>query len=205
MAIHEEDSTRVASQDIVRVVAPAVGELGLKICVFCSAYDLPEKYIKPAREFARLVAEHGHTLIWGGSDSGLMKEVASAAQEAGGKIVGISVEFLRAKARLNADEMIIAKNLGERKALLLDRSDAVVVMPGGVGTLDETTEIVEHKKHDHHNKPIVVMNTDGFYDGLKLQFERMDQEGFLPKPVDELLLFADAPQAVLTLIEQRLL
>ena len=201
----EDEGVGAKAGDKVIAIAPSIGSIGLKICVFCSAYDLAPQYTEPAKQFARLIAEHGHTLIWGGSDTGLMSQVASAAQEAGGRIVGISVEFLRHKVRQSADEMVIAKDLGERKALLLARSDVVVVMPGGVGTLDETTEIVEHRKHGHHDKPIIVMNTDGFYDGLATQFQRMDEEGFLPKPVDKLLQFTDTPEATMALIEQQLL
>ncbi|MBR7678896.1 LOG family protein, partial [Streptomyces daliensis] len=87
----------------------------------------------------------GHSLVWGGSDVGLMKVVADGVQGAGGRLVGISVEFLAAKAREGADEMIITADLAERKALLLQRADAIVVMVGGTGTLDEATEILELK------------------------------------------------------------
>jgi uncharacterized protein (TIGR00730 family) len=102
---------------------------------------------------------------------------------AGGRLVGISVEFLRGVARTDADEMVIAKDLAERKALLLARSDAIVVLVGGLGTLDEATEILELRKHRLHDKPVVLLNTDGFYDGLLQQLRRMEAEGFLPVPV----------------------
>ncbi|NED09861.1 TIGR00730 family Rossman fold protein, partial [Streptomyces sp. SID6648] len=85
----------------------------------------------------------GHTLVWGGSDVGLMKVVADGVQETGGRLLGVSVDFLAAKAREGADEMVIAKDLAERKRLLLEKADAVVIMVGGTGTLDEATEILE--------------------------------------------------------------
>src|SRR3954468_9942743 len=77
------------------------------ICVFLSAADLDERYTGPAREFARLLGKGGHTLVWGGSDVGLMKVVADGVQEAGGRLVGVSVEFLAAKVRPGVDEMVI--------------------------------------------------------------------------------------------------
>ncbi len=183
-------------------VAAAAGRLGLNVCVFCSAADLPEKYVRPAEEFARLLAEHGHTLVWGGSDVGLMKRMATGAQDAGAKIIGVSVEFLRLSARQNADEMIIAKNLGERKATMLSRADALVMLVGGIGTLDEVTEVIELKKHGHHDKPIVVLNTDGFYDGLHKQLRRMEIDGMLPCELLDLVHFARTPDDAMDLIER---
>ncbi|MBB5915096.1 hypothetical protein BJY24_003963 [Nocardia transvalensis] len=162
----------------------------MDICVFLSAADLDDRYTAPAREFAELIGKGGHTLVWGGSNVGLMKVVADGVQENGGRLVGVSVEFLATKARPDADEMIIAADLAERKAQLLARADGVVVMVGGTGTLDEATDILELKKHGLHRKPVVLLNTEGFYDGLRQQFERMDAEGFLPIPLADLVYFA---------------
>jgi uncharacterized protein (TIGR00730 family) len=163
----------------------------LHVCVFCSASDLEAVYTDAARELAEALGGRGHTLVWGGSDVGLMKVVADGVQGAGGRVVGISVEFLQAKARAEADEMVVTANLAERKALMLSRADAVVVMAGGTGTLDEATEILELKKHGLHTMPVVVLNTAGFYDGLKQQLVRMEAEGFLPVPLGNLVVFAD--------------
>ncbi|MBT2397931.1 TIGR00730 family Rossman fold protein [Streptomyces sp. ISL-100] len=174
----------------------------MNICVFLSAADLDERYTRPAREFGELIGKGGHTLVWGGSEAGLMKVVADGVQEAGGRLVGVSVEFLHTVARENADEMVIAKDLAERKALLLAKSDAVVVMVGGTGTLDEATEILELKKHGLHTKPVVLLNTAGFYDGLKLQFQRMEAEGFLPVPLADLVFFAEDGVAALAYLEE---
>ncbi|MDX3851869.1 TIGR00730 family Rossman fold protein [Streptomyces sp. AK02-01A] len=173
----------------------------MNICVFLSAADLDERYTVPAREFAELIGKGGHTLVWGGSDSGLMKVVADGVQQAGGRVVGVSVDFLRAVTRPDADEMVIAKDLAERKALLLTKADAVVIMVGGTGTLDEATEILELKKHALHSKPVVLLNTAGFYDGLKQQFRRMDEEGFLPVPLTDLVFFAEDGASALAYLE----
>jgi uncharacterized protein (TIGR00730 family) len=165
----------------------------MRICVFLSAADLDERYTLAAREFAALIGNAGHTLVWGGSDTGLMKVVADGVREAGGRLVGVSVDFLRSFARADADEMVFAKNLAERKALLLAGSDAVVIMAGGLGTLDEATEILELKKHGLHDKPVVLLNTAGFYDGLAIQLRRMAADGFLPVPVDQLVVVVEKP------------
>ncbi|MFD8077211.1 TIGR00730 family Rossman fold protein [Streptomyces sp. NPDC059718] len=174
----------------------------MNICVFLSAADLEPRYTEPAREFAELIGKGGHTLVWGGSDVGLMKVMADGVQEHGGRLVGVSVDFLAAKARKGADEMVIAADLAERKAELLARADAVVVMVGGTGTLDEATEILELKKHGLHTKPVVLLNTAGFYDGLKEQFQRMDEEGFLPLPLTDLVFFAEDGVSALAYLEE---
>ncbi|MDF9815817.1 TIGR00730 family Rossman fold protein [Streptomyces sp. SPB162] len=174
----------------------------MNICVFMSAADLDERYTVPAREFAGLIGSGGHTLVWGGSESGLMKVVADGVQEAGGRLVGVSVEFLHKLARENADEMVITTDLAERKAQLLLRSDAIVIMVGGTGTLDEATEILELKKHGLHAKPVVLLNAAGFYDGLKLQLQRMDAEGFLPLPLSDLVFFAEDGAEAMAYLEE---
>src|SRR5882757_420106 len=174
----------------------------MKICVFLSAADLDERYTRPAREFAEAIGKGGHTLVWGGSNTGLMKVVADGVQETGGRLVGVSVELFREVARVDADEMVFAKDLAERKALLIAASDAVVVMVGGLGTLDEATEILELRKHELHEKPVVLLNTAGFYDGLTTQLRRMDDDGFLPVPLAELVYFADDGADALAHLEE---
>ncbi|MFE3169462.1 TIGR00730 family Rossman fold protein [Streptomyces sp. NPDC059224] len=173
----------------------------MRICVFLSAADLDERYTKPARDFGELIGKGGHTLVWGGSDTGLMKVVADGVHEAGGRLLGVTVEFLANKARPGADEMVIAADLAERKRLLLEKADAVVIMVGGTGTLDEATEILELKKHGRTDKPVVLLNTAGFYDGLEQQFRRMEAEGFLPRPLAELMHFAAGPADALAHLE----
>src|SRR3989338_9694261 len=108
----------------------------MNICVFCSASEVAEEYTQEAKSFATLLGENGHTLIWGGSDRGIMKVMASGVREAGGRIVGVSVELLRDHPRKNPDEMIFAKDLDQRQAIMLARADAVVALTGGIGVLD---------------------------------------------------------------------
>jgi uncharacterized protein (TIGR00730 family) len=179
----------------------------MNICVFCSASSLPEKYTAPAEELAQLLAKAGHTMIYGGSDYGLMKVMADAVQKEGGKVVGITIPIYHPNSRKNIDELIVAKTLGERKAVMLERSDAIIVLVGGIGTLDELTEILEFKKQNHHNKPIVVLNTDGFYDGLYAQLKRMADENLFTseakltgKTLEQYIAFIDTPKQALALV-----
>jgi len=174
------------------------------ITVFCSASDLDKKYVDEAEEFGRLMVKNGYDLVWGGSDRGLMKVVASSVQKAGGKIIGITTEMFKDSRRRNADEIIITATLSERKTQLLERGGAIVLMVGGIGSIDEITHILELKKHKKHGKPIVVLDTDGFYQGLKIQMQRMEKEGFLPRKLDELVYFADSPQEAIDYLNDSL-
>jgi uncharacterized protein (TIGR00730 family) len=131
-----------------------------------------------------------------------MKVIADGVRESGGRLTGISVDFLKNCARVDADELLITKDLAERKALMLAASDAIVVMVGGLGTLDEATDIRELRKHGLHHKSVVLLNTAGFYDGLILQLERMQADGFLPLPLAEMIFPADDGAAALAYVEE---
>lgn len=175
----------------------------MNICIFCAASRVDEIYAEPARELARLIVGGGHTLVWGGSDRGLMKVVAEAAQAAGGRTVGVTMEQLKHTAHPDADMMYVGKDLAERKQLMLEHSDAIVTLVGGTGTLDEMTELFELKRHGVHHKPLIILNTAGFYDGLKAQYEHMAAQGFLnrlPEPMDKLIQIVDTPREVMDLL-----
>ena len=174
------------------------------ICVFCAANEVEEKYVKDAEILGLLMVKNGYNLVWGGSNKGLMKVMADTVQNAEGKIIGVTMEFLKDHRRINADEMTIAKDLPERKKLLLNKANAIVLLVGGIGSLDEVAEMLEFKKHNLHNKPIVALNTDNFYGGLKTQFLRMKKDGFLTKELDELIYFADSPKDALNYINNAL-
>lgn len=175
----------------------------MNIGVFCSARDINPEYIKPVRDFAKHVGEHGHTLIWGGSGTGLMKVVADGVRETGGKLVGVSIRRYEADAMIDADELLIAKDLFDRKRIMIERSDAVTILVGGVGTLDEATDIIELKRQGGHDMPLVFLNTNGFYEPLRQQFEAMEEGGFLDAPIETLVSFADnSHQALDVMISQ---
>ena len=174
----------------------------MNVGVFCSAAEVDSAYIEAARTFGKLIAERGHALVWGGSNVGLMREIAESVQKNGGKLIGVSVSHFEDVARGNADEIVVAKDLAERKALLLHKSDALVALVGGTGTLDEITEMMELKKYGTHDKPVVILNTGGFYDGLRTQFERMAREGFLYFSLEKTVVFLDTPEEVIHYIEE---
>jgi uncharacterized protein (TIGR00730 family) len=171
-----------------------------KICIFCSVNNVEKKYIEATEELGSLMVKNHFDLVWGGTNKGLMKVIADTVQNKGGKIFGVTMELLKDRRRLNADEMTIAKDLTERKKILLNKSDAIILLVGGIGSLDEVTEMLEYKKHNLHVKPMVVLNTDKFYQGLKTQFERMENEGFLPRQLDKLIYFADTPKKAINYI-----
>lgn len=172
----------------------------MNICVFLSAYDESGRFGPLVAELGTLIGKGGHTLVWGGSDTGLMKELAQSVEDAGGKIVGISVEHLKQHARKGTHELIISSTMAERKGVMFTRSDAFIILPGGLGTLDEITEIMESKKHHIHEKPIIILNIDDFYDGFKAQLERMHAGGFIPRQIDELVRFVSTPKEAMELL-----
>ena len=172
------------------------------VCVFLSASDVDKKYVSAAKELGKLLAQKKYGFVYGGSDKGLMKIMASAVQEVGGVVIGVTMEMLKESRKLDADEMIIAKDLSERKRILNEKSDAIVVLVGGIGTLDEVTDLLELKKHGVHIKPIIFLNTDNFYGGLRIQLKKMDSEGFLPKKLEDMVVFVEKPSQVIEVLEK---
>jgi len=180
----------------------------MNICVLASAQNVPEKYIGAAKEFGALIGSHGHSLVWGGSNRGLMKAVADGAEQKGAPLIAISIEMFLHKVRQGVRDMYVAKTLSERKEVMLARSNALAVLPGGIGTLDEATEVLAHKRHGAHNQPVVFLNIDGFYDGFKEQLDAMEREGFFAnldndavEGLESLAFFADTPEEAMHYIE----
>ena len=174
------------------------------ICVFLSASDLPEKYTKPAEKLGRLFAKNNYGFMYGGSHLGLMKVMSSAVKKAGGKVIGISTELFKHVRWLDADEMIVTKDLLKRKQIMSERSDATVVMVGGLGTLDEFSELMALKKYGKYDKPIIFLNTDNFYAGLKALLRRMEKEKFNKGKLGDMVLFADTPSQVIKILANTL-
>jgi len=174
------------------------------IAVFCSINEVADEYIVDARKLAKLMADHGYDLVWGGADKGLMKIVADGVQHRGGRIIGITPGFLKHKRRMKADEMIIVEDISRTKELLIERSDAIILLPGGTGSLDEITEVLELKKHGLYTKPVVILNTSGFYEGFRMQLMRMEKDGFLQMGITELLHFADSPGDAVAYIDENI-
>jgi uncharacterized protein (TIGR00730 family) len=153
----------------------------MNICVFCSSSNaIPELYFEEALKLGKLIGDHQHTIVYGGATVGLMHTVAEAARQAGAVSVGIIPESIHNK-RLSSPrdhEQIITPNMRDRKYLMRKRSDAFIALPGGFGTLEEILEVITLKQLQYHNKAIVFINTDGFYNALFEQFERAYRDSF---------------------------
>lgn len=141
------------------------------ICVFCSSsIDVDEVFFKTATELGHRIGQQGLHLIYGGASIGLMGNVARGVHDKGGKVIGVIPEFFRKKDKTieyaAADELIITKDMRNRKAIMDERSDAFIVLPGGIGTMEEAIEIISMKQLGLSKKPLVFINTKNFYDGL---------------------------------------
>jgi hypothetical protein len=155
---------------------------GPSVCLFCGASEgVRPDYIQSARDFGAATAAVGWRLVYGGGGVGLMGAAARSAHEAGGRVVGIMPAFLRSRERLFDDvETVIVTSMHERKQLMYDQSDAFVVAPGGVGTLEEIVELLSWKRLDLHAKPVVFLNIDGFWDTFFALMEHSVAQGMTP-------------------------
>lgn len=135
------------------------------VCVFCGSSDAADPaYLRAAAALGRGLAEAGLQLIYGGGGVGLMGACAMAANEAGGRVLGIIPEFLMGRERaLETVEHVVVNNMHQRKMMMFDRADAFVVLPGGVGTLEEVVELLSWRRLDLHAKPVVFYNPDEFW------------------------------------------
>ena len=138
------------------------------VCVYCSSSNAADPaYLEAAAELGRALATAGLRLVYGGGGVGLMGACAAAAHAAGGQVLGIIPEFLVGKERpLTEVETVVVTSMHERKMQMFEASDAFVVLPGGIGTLEEVIELLSWRRLDLHAKPIVFYNPDGFWDGL---------------------------------------
>ena len=163
--------------------------MGIPICVFCaSSNDASPRYLEVARTLGGLMVERGHTLIYGGGSVGLMGELAREVQQGGGRVVGVIPERLSTEeiAFEAAEELLVTADMAERKNIMIERAEAFICLPGAFGTLDEMLEIITLKQLDYHDKPIVLVNTDGFYDTLLGFFRRLEEERLIYKECLEL-------------------
>lgn len=163
-------------------------------------------YRDSASALGHALAINGTELVYGGGRVGLMGAVADAVLAGHGKVTGVIPEFLKDKelAHPGATEMIIVPDMHTRKRVMFERSDAFCVLPGGVGTLDETFEIVTWRQLHRHNKPIVLLNVDGYWSHLVGLLDRIIEEGFAHKGHDALVTVVNRPQDVIGAVEAEL-
>lgn len=151
------------------------------VCVYCgSSNHVAQSYLDAATSFGTLLAEEQLTLVYGGGRVGLMGKTADAALENGGAVIGIIPGHLQTKEveHNGVTELHIVESMHSRKQMMVDKSDAFVVLPGGLGSLDELFEILTWKMLGLHDKPIVIANIDGYWDELVTLIDKLIQEGF---------------------------
>jgi len=172
------------------------------ICVYCSSSDaVGEKYVAAAQALGKLIGDKRYRLIYGGATVGLMGAVAQAVLDAGGRVTGIIPEKLQFLENGAVDELIVSKDLRDRKHEMETRSDAFIALPGGFGTLEEVLEILTLKQLNYHDKPIVFIDTDGFYSDLKGMFQRIYNDRFTKKQYQEFYHFVSDPEEAMSYIE----
>ncbi len=163
------------------------------LCVYCSSSDaVAPIFFETTEEMGAQLARQGYTLVYGGGRIGLMGALARAVHQNGGQIIGVIPEFLHNKglAYEACDELVITRDLRERKAVMETRADGFVTLPGGFGTLEEALEIITLKQLGLHTKPVVMVNTQGFYNSLLELMERIYQEQFAKPEYRQLYHFA---------------
>lgn len=167
-------------------MAMTVGSVGL----FCSASDaIDVVYMRQAREVGALIGRMGLTLVYGGVAAGLMEAAAEAAASAGAHVAGVVPEVLVQRNRVSRvpHETIITRSLSDRKDCILSRSDVLLALPGGVGTLDEIFHVIAAATAGCHSKRVVLYNDGGFWNGLLSLLGDMQRSAFMRCEIDDIL------------------
>ena len=170
------------------------------VCVFCGSRDgVDRRFTEAAAETGRLIAEAGRTLVYGGGRVGLMGVTADAALKAGGRVEGVLPERL-AGVELRHEgitELHVVPDMHTRKAMMAERSDAFLALPGGLGTLEELFEIITWRQIGYHAKPVALLNTAGFWEPLLAAVEAMAAAGFIyGDPADVVAVYDTPAEAV---------
>lgn len=174
------------------------------LCVYCSSSDrLEPKYSAVAEQVGGEIARRGWALVYGGGKTGLMGAVARGTKGAGGRVIGVIPEFMKARELefTEADELISVITMRERKMLMETRADAFLALPGGWGTLEELLEILTLAHLEVLQKPIVILNQDGYYDDLLRLFERIVAEKFMRETIRGKFSVAKTVAEIFPLIE----
>lgn len=154
----------------------------MNVCIFCSANDnISSQFFDCTEALCRYLAREGHTIVFGGCDMGLMACIARSASEAGGRTVGVVPRIVEDGGGQSPllTEVVPCRDLNERKALMMEMSDVFVVLPGGIGTLDEVFTVAASATIGYHHKPILLYNIDGFWDSLVYLLEDLEERGMM--------------------------
>jgi uncharacterized protein (TIGR00730 family) len=152
------------------------------ICVYCgSSPGTDPIYVEVARTFGQILADKGITLVYGGGSRGLMGALARSVHERGGRVIGIIPDFLKLRERMftGAQEIVVTRDMHERKQLMFERADAFVALPGGIGTLEELVEQLTWSQLGRHRKPILIANINAFWEPLIELLAHMKRSGFI--------------------------
>jgi uncharacterized protein (TIGR00730 family) len=177
------------------------------VCVFCgSGPGRNPAYIAGARDLGAALAINGIGLVYGGGSNGLMGEVARSVQAHGGRVLGIIPEFLSAKERIftEANELVVTATMHERKMTMFERSDGFIVLPGGMGTLEELAEMSTWAQLDRHKKPIILCNIEQYWQPLLTLLEHMRQEYFIRPGLELKIDVTRTPKEAVTKFVSRL-
>jgi uncharacterized protein (TIGR00730 family) len=174
--------------------------MALSVAVYCgSRFGDRPAYEAAARSLGRSIAGSGGTVVYGGGRVGLMGALADAALAAGGQVVGVIPQALmdREVGHTKLTELHVVQTMHERKQLMAERADAFITLPGGIGTLEEIYEVWSWQQLGYHDKPVALLNVEGYYDAL-LQFMRVSHErGFVSTPQYNALLVDTDPVRLL--------
>lgn len=154
----------------------------MKICIFCSANDhLDPDYSRLTEELGRWIGQAGHTLVFGGTDKGLMDCVAQAARQAGARVIGMVPSKVEEGGHMSQvlDVHIPCDNLSDRKELMMAQSDVFIALPGGIGTLDEIFTVAASACIGYHSKRVILYNMKGFWDPLVSLLDDMARKGVI--------------------------
>lgn len=178
----------------------------LNICVFCgSSPGADPAHMKLAVELGAQIAQRGHGLVYGGGGLGLMGATARAARDAGAKVIGIIPHFLNAiEKTIPGIEHEFVDDMHSRKIRMFDLADAFIVLPGGMGTLEEVIEVMSWQRLNLHDKPIVFLSDTGFWDKLVDVFGDIVDAGFAPDTLHADIESDETVDAVFATIERRL-
>ncbi len=172
----------------------------MKIAVYCgSAPGNDPAFSDSAKKLGRWIGENGHELIYGGGDSGLMGDVAEAAKKSGAEVIGVipgDVPFIRDREQPYVTTLITADNMSHRKQTMADLADAFVALPGGIGTLDEITEVITLTRIGVFRKKAVFFDRNGYYAPVRAMFEKMVEADFFSADDMDMILFSADPEEI---------
>lgn len=177
----------------------------MNICLYGAASDnIPQEYIKIVEELGALMAKRGHGLVYGGGAGGLMGAAARGVSSGGGSVIGIAPSFFNVDGILfeGCTEFIYTETMRERKALMEQKADVFVAVPGGIGTFDELFEIMSLRQLGRHTKPIAIFNANGYYDDIKNMIQKSINQGFVSEECKKIAPFFKEAEDLLEYLEE---